>query len=215
MSDADAPPARGRWAPHLARRPRGEARAAILEAARRLFAARGFAQVTVADIADAAQVGRGTLYQHWESKEDLLLACCLESLAALQARVERLAADAPLDPAAALRRVLAETAMLAAGDGGLQRLLTDLWQALAGDPPRLAAARQRLGEVMTAWEGLVAFIYRHGAAHGAFRRLPEAQAAQLLRRVIDGYAWEGAVRGPEELLPPDELARQLLAWLGS
>ena len=45
----------------------------ILEAAASLFIARNFADVTMADIADAADVTKGALYHHFESKEDLYL----------------------------------------------------------------------------------------------------------------------------------------------
>jgi AcrR family transcriptional regulator len=44
-------------------------RDAILEAALRLFAERGFHGTSVPDLASAAHVGAGTIYRHFESKE--------------------------------------------------------------------------------------------------------------------------------------------------
>lgn len=43
----------------------------ILEAAVRVFGIKGFAGTNVADIAEAANVGKGTLYLYFESKEDI------------------------------------------------------------------------------------------------------------------------------------------------
>jgi len=43
----------------------------ILRAAERVFAAKGFFQTTMSEIAEAAEFGTGTLYKYFKSKEDL------------------------------------------------------------------------------------------------------------------------------------------------
>ncbi len=50
----------------------------ILDAAIRLFARRGFASTSMADLAGAIDMTPGVLYWHFESKEDLLVATLLE-----------------------------------------------------------------------------------------------------------------------------------------
>lgn len=45
----------------------------IIEAAARLFSEKGFHRTTTRDIAEAADVSEGTLYNYFESKDDLLL----------------------------------------------------------------------------------------------------------------------------------------------
>ena len=47
--------------------------AKILEAAGRLFIARSYAEVTMADIAEAAGMTKGGLYHHFQTKEELYL----------------------------------------------------------------------------------------------------------------------------------------------
>ncbi len=46
----------------------------IIEAAARVFAQKGFARSSVADIAVKAEIGKGTLYAYFDSKEDLFFA---------------------------------------------------------------------------------------------------------------------------------------------
>src|SRR5499433_915999 len=48
--------------------------AAILEAARKVFANEGFSRATVDDIASAAGVAKGTVYLYYESKRDIYFA---------------------------------------------------------------------------------------------------------------------------------------------
>lgn len=45
----------------------------ILEAARSLFVEKNYADVTITDIAAAAEVSKGALYHHFSSKEDIYL----------------------------------------------------------------------------------------------------------------------------------------------
>ncbi|QGP91749.1 Fatty acid metabolism regulator protein [Neomoorella glycerini] len=49
----------------------GDKRQQILAAATKIFAARGFYQAKIADIAAAAGVGKGTVYEYFRSKKDL------------------------------------------------------------------------------------------------------------------------------------------------
>src|SRR5947209_12633099 len=51
-----------------------ETRQALIQAARELFAERGFAGVGTEEIVRAARMTRGALYHHFESKEDLFRA---------------------------------------------------------------------------------------------------------------------------------------------
>jgi AcrR family transcriptional regulator len=55
-------------------REKEQRREAIIDAAEKVFFKKGFTSATMDEIADAAELSKGTLYLYYKSKEDLLLA---------------------------------------------------------------------------------------------------------------------------------------------
>jgi|ERR1051325_4859489 len=60
----------------------------ILEAARRVFARKGFDQATVEEIAEAAEVAKGTVYLYFDSKRAIYLAALRQGVEALYERTK-------------------------------------------------------------------------------------------------------------------------------
>jgi AcrR family transcriptional regulator len=58
----------------------------ILDAAQRVFAEKGLTIATVDDIVTAAEISKGTLYLHFQSKEDVYLALMTRGLRVLRSR---------------------------------------------------------------------------------------------------------------------------------
>ena len=75
----------------MASRPsaRPSRRAALLDAAARLFDERGYHGTSIRDIAEATGVTPGAIYAHHASKADLLLAVYAEGVRRIAARVEQ------------------------------------------------------------------------------------------------------------------------------
>lgn len=96
----------------LRQRKKRQTREAIAEAARRLFYERGFAAVTVAEVATAADVSQQTVFNYFPTKEDLFFS----GMEAFEAElVDAVQHRAPGEPAlvAFRRAVLAHSARLA------------------------------------------------------------------------------------------------------
>ena len=60
----------------------------IIEAAARLFGSQRFHEVRMEDVADAAEVGKGTLYRYFRDKEELYVGLLERALAQFQERIE-------------------------------------------------------------------------------------------------------------------------------
>jgi AcrR family transcriptional regulator len=73
-------------------REKQELRARIMDAARKLFAEKGYEAVTVRTIAEAIEYSPRTLYLHFKDKEDLIRALCREDFSAFGAGLGSLAA---------------------------------------------------------------------------------------------------------------------------
>jgi AcrR family transcriptional regulator len=128
-------------------------RAAVLAAALRLVAEQGTRRTSMADIAAAAGIAKGTLYNHFRAKEDVWAAVLTAEVEALAAAWAGLDLGDALDLAArrlgehpAVRRLAAEepvvlTALLSApATAPARRLATEAVRRLLADTGRDVAA---------------------------------------------------------------------------
>jgi AcrR family transcriptional regulator len=115
-------------------------RAAIFAAAERLFGERGFENVTVAEIADAANISVKTLFTYVRAKEELLFSDDPDILDALVAAVRnRAAGQSPLDVVTAT--LLAAVEDDTDGSDGAGRTGLEGFHRMIGQSP---AVRSRL-----------------------------------------------------------------------
>ena len=117
----------------------GGNREQILDAADTLFRERGFASVSVQEIAEAAGLTKGAPYYHFTDKEELLVEVLVRSMERVSSgAIDRLEGDEPL--AERLERVVEFLLTVAAPD--LSRLPGDA--AMYISPQRLAAFAERM-----------------------------------------------------------------------
>jgi len=179
----------------MVRRPgKLERRRRILQAARKVFARGGYAATRMSDIASAAGVGKGTLYEYFRGKEDLfctlVVAVARESLESLT--IQRL----PEDPTQALRDVIAYVVDVALRENlDLYRLFFDFW---GGAAPHRQQARELLCDVEGRLAEFVEGLVRRGQREGAFR--PEIDARRFVHAfvaAVDGLSLRMVILGEE------------------
>jgi len=152
--------------------PKEEVREAILDATDRLLARFGYRKMTVEDIATEAGIGKGTIYLHFSSKEQVVLSHVDRIVDRLK---ERLSEIARSDATAAERlRLMLLTRVLFRFDS-IQHYTQSLNDLLAALRPGLLARRaqyfeseaQIFAEVLTAGRksGEFSFADEHATAH--------------------------------------------------
>jgi AcrR family transcriptional regulator len=107
MRTAPQKPAATRAPDRHARR-RGRTRTKLVDAARRLFARQGIDNTRINEITDEADVGFGSFYNHFESKEAIVEAVLAEAVAARGEAIDAATAelDDPAEVVAAAHRSL-------------------------------------------------------------------------------------------------------------
>jgi TetR/AcrR family transcriptional regulator, ethionamide resistance regulator len=97
----------------------------ILDAAEDLLATRGYADMTVGDITEAAGITRGALYFYFANKQDVVTALVARTVHALQEKsVAALVDTAPID--VVIATALGRTAQLWREHGVVMRAAVDL-----------------------------------------------------------------------------------------
>lgn len=183
--------------PHLSKLGRRERRAAetrigLFRSAVRLFAQRGFQNVTVEDITEAADVGKGTFFNYFESKEQVLSVMAEIQLGKVREVLER--AEAGKQP--------------------VRSVLRNLFQRVAEEPGRSPEMTRAListflasEQIRTAMAGnlaegrrMVARVLELGQQRGevAATLKPELLARQCQQSVI-GTLLFWSLRGDERL----------------
>jgi AcrR family transcriptional regulator len=154
---------------------REEIRDVILDAADRLLARYGYKKMTVEDLAQEVGIGKGTIYLHFPSKEEVVLSHIDRIVERLKVRLLEIA-RAPQTPAERLRRMLIERVLFRFDS--VQHYTESLSDLLAALRPGLLARRARHFEEEAR---IIADVLNEGRRSGDFDfRNAQATARTLL-----------------------------------
>lgn len=159
------------------RRGAKDTREAILQAALRLFAQRGYDSTTTRMIAQEAGVAEGTIYIHFPSKRHLLFA--LLGQASLPVLKDILSASQETDDRAVLRALFRDRIRFGERYADLLRAL--LPQAMHDEQ----VAEQLMQEVIRPAAGMVKEYLSKRMQEGAFHEVP----VEIATRMLVGAVW--------------------------
>ncbi|MFG2571698.1 TetR/AcrR family transcriptional regulator [Streptomyces sp. NPDC048481] len=131
--------------PSLRERKKQATRQRISDVATRLFVARGFDEVTVAEVARAAEVSTMTVFNYFPRKEDLFLDRIPQAVEMFTEAVRR--REPGRSPVAALRTLALRLLDQRHPLGGLDDDFPHFWRIVVGSPALRSRAREGAEEV--------------------------------------------------------------------
>jgi AcrR family transcriptional regulator len=201
VSDSVAPPRSDRR-----QRRSAEIRERLFRAALTLFAKKGFADTTVQDITEAADLGKGTFFNHFPSKDHILVAFSDRQVSKLQEMISTMREKTP-----PVRAFLGElTARMTEEPARAPSLVRALLQANLSS----STVRDAMKENHTRGLGLLTQMAEMAQERGEFRRdVPASELANVFRQTVMGTLLFWSVYADDSL--PDRMRSALnVLWGG-
>jgi AcrR family transcriptional regulator len=192
--------------PNRRERQSAERRERLFRAALDLFARKGFAETTVEDITNAADLGKGTFFNYFPSKEHILLGFAEMQLAKLKAAFEEMrSANVPVP--VFMRSLGARMTQEPIRNPAIIRILL---QAFLTDSPVRESVLNLQNRVIAIHTEMI----RMGQSRGEIRNdLPPEVMAHVFRQTIFGTLLIWTLYGDGTLLSRMEDAFEVL-WTG-
>lgn len=183
-----------------------ELRDRLFRAALALFAKKGYAETTVEDITEAADLGKGTFFNYFPSKEHVLLGFAEMQLAKLEIII---------------REIRQSSQPMSESLRGLVHRMTEapiqnpaVVRALLQAHLSSQVVREGMFRLHREHQKLIGGLLRHGQEQGEVRRdLPAEEIAQVLRQMIFGTLLFWSLAGDASLTERIEQSLNLL-WAG-
>ena len=136
----------------LRERKKAETRQRIADRATVLFAARGFDNVTIAEIAEAADVSKVTVFNYFPRKEDMFF----DRFPQVTELITNAVRSCDGSPVTAMRALITDLAAQRHPIGGLEDRYTHFWRTVLGSAALRARAREAVDEFTAQLAALIA-----------------------------------------------------------
>ncbi|WP_393915931.1 TetR/AcrR family transcriptional regulator [Halostreptopolyspora alba] len=181
---------------------RSARREEILAAAVRVFARKGFAATRIDDVAREADIGKGSVYLYFDSR-DALLSAAFEAFAARSRTVLQRAREGTGPPLERLGSLVRSVLAALAEDPELAHILLDLWSS--------GRAQSQLPldmpSVYSEYRTVIAELLREAEAEGTVRQGVGQHHATVIVGAVEGCLLQWLL---EPRLPITELAEPIL-----
>jgi AcrR family transcriptional regulator len=173
-----------------------EKRAKILKAAAELFATQPFHKVLLSDVAEAAGVGKGTLYIYFKDKEDLYISVLYSGFSAMLEHLREQLDQENQNPVVKLKVIIRETVRFAFNN-------PYLFEVMRTVPGREAVERmdRALWDAKRReFKDLIESVIRDGISQGIFDDPYPELTARYIPGLVRSALLDGVVTVNQEVL---------------
>ena len=169
----------------------------------RMFAQNGVVKTKMTDIADAAGIGKGTIYEYFRSKEDIFAEAYSHIFMETEIRIAKVL-ESPIQPEEKLRMLMSVTIEeILSGDGGeFAGIMMSFWSEGIRNKNERIMEIIDLKKVYSEYRTLISGIIKEGIEKGQFRDIDIRVAASVIMGAMDGillqYIMDRNIFTPEE-----------------
>jgi len=158
----------------------------IIEAAMKVFAQKGFANTKMADVAEAANIGKGTIYEYFKSKEEIFELVFNHFMESMETSIAR-AIFKITDPVEKIKVIFLSWAdMIAKHTTDIVEIMLDFWAEAVRRKDEKELEIVRLDLIYDDFRKIIKSILDEGIRLGKFKPVDTFYAASLILGAMDG-----------------------------
>jgi len=190
---------------------RDEKRRMIMQGAMQAFARKGVMKTKASDIATAAGVGKGTIYEYFRSKEEIFTAVFQFFFENLNITIDAALARTE-DPLQKLRIIIGQSIDgFLQDDGKFAELIMEFWAEGVREKDPMMFGTIDLKKMYADYRGLIAGVIDEGIRKGAFKPMDPNMTASLVMAVLDGIGLQWIM--DHDLFEINRLSDQIIETL--
>jgi AcrR family transcriptional regulator len=158
----------------------------IIEAAMKVFAQKGFANTKMADVAEAAHIGKGTIYEYFKSKEEIFEFVFNHFMESMETSVAR-AIFKITDPVEKIKVIFLSWAdMIAAHTSDIVEIMLDFWAEAVRKKDDKQLGIVKLEQIYEDFRMIIKSILDEGIRLGEFKPIDTFYIASVMLGAMDG-----------------------------
>jgi AcrR family transcriptional regulator len=158
----------------------------ILKAAMRVFAHNGVVKTKMTDIAEAAGIGKGTIYEYFRSKEDIFTEAYNLVFLGIEVKIGEVL-ESDIGSEEKLKMLMKVSAEGFLGNGGeFAGIMMEFWSEGIRNKDEKMIEIINMQKMYSEYRGMIAQILEEGMSRGIFRKIDTFMTASVLIGAMDG-----------------------------